>query len=72
MDNPLDGSVQSRAWCEAIVQREPEYVDTVTQNSGTNLPDNPAVMPWLANPANNFFGRRMRLISLHWLNPSDI
>ncbi len=78
VNDPLDGSVVSRAWCEAVVQRLPEYIDTVSINSNNPLrepaamPDNPAVMPWTANFQNNYFGRRFSLVSLRWLNAGDI
>jgi hypothetical protein len=72
VNNPLDNSVQSRAWCEAVVQRLPEYLDTQTQNGNNGLPDNPGIMPWQANYQNNVFGRRFSLVSLRWLNSNDI
>jgi hypothetical protein len=73
VNDPLDGSVVSRAWCEAVVQRLPEYIDTVSANTNNgDIPDNPAVMPWLANLQNNIFGRRFRVVTLRWLSPSDI
>jgi hypothetical protein len=76
VNNPLDGSAQSRAWCEAIVQRYPEYVDSVTVDTANTVnasaPDNPAVAPWAATLQNNLFGRRFHLVSLRWLSAADI
>jgi hypothetical protein len=63
--NPLLAStdpnyVQGRAWCEAVVQRVPEYVDT-TQN------------PWeTAAGTNATLGRRFVITSFRWLTPDDI
>ncbi|MEX1049769.1 MAG: hypothetical protein WED15_09585 [Akkermansiaceae bacterium] len=50
-----------RAWCEAIVQRVPEYLD-------------PSDEPWATptQPANVRFGRRYEMISFRWLSPSEI
>jgi hypothetical protein len=78
VNDPLDGSVQSRAWCEAVVQRLPDYIDTSDTSANPNnaaegsFPDNPAVAPWAARPQNNVFGRRFHLVSLRWLDASDI
>lgn len=70
------GRVVARAWCEAIVQRVPEFVDT------TNLPETPLT---IRDASGNFlrenadltavnrrFGRRFEIISFRWLNPDEI
>ena len=58
--NPATASVGSRAWCEAVVQRMPDYVDDSTDawagSAGTNLT----------------FGRRFKIVSFRWLTPQDI
>lgn len=57
---PPNGSKAS-AWCEAVVQRVPDYVDAAEQ-------------PW-AKPGtttNTRFGRRYEIISFRWLNSSEI
>ncbi|MCS6243872.1 MAG: hypothetical protein H2172_08470 [Opitutus sp.] len=64
--DPLNTStttVLSRAWCEAIVQRVPDYVDT------TNTPETP---PASATLTNQNFGRRFKIVSFRWLSPSDL
>ena len=61
--NPATTSIVSRAWCEAIVQRLPEYVD----NNATA----PEVIPGAGTP-NETFGRRFKIISFRWLSPSDL
>ncbi|MDQ8194050.1 hypothetical protein QEH59_06420 [Coraliomargarita sp. SDUM461004] len=55
--NPLTGETY-RAYCEAIVQRTPDYVD-------------PNLEPW-DPPSPNDLGRRFTIQSLRWLNEDDI
>ncbi len=58
---PGDGP-QARAWCEAVVQRLPEYVDG-------SLP--PGIVPD-EESLNERFGRRFRVVSFRWLKPDEI
>ena len=72
-----NGKVIARAWCEAIVQRVPEYCDV------SNDPEVPA-RKMTANgefsdiedseltPANRSFGRRFQIESFRWLSGSEI
>ena len=69
------GKVVARAWCEAIVQRMPEYCDP------TNAPDVPARNMgadgrFSDNSAltetNRRFGRQFRIESFRWLTPSEV
>ena len=54
--------VAARAWCEAMVQRLPEYIDA----------DEDA-MAWPASLADNrALGRRFRIVAFRWLGPDDI
>jgi hypothetical protein len=57
---PTNGS-KVKAWCEAVVQRVPEYLDT-------------ADMPWAtpSKPVNTRFGRRYEIVSFRWLSQSEI
>ncbi len=55
------GTVQAKAWCEAVVQRFPDPVDA----DGTGL--NP-----VAGPAGTGFGRRFRVVSFRWLAPGEV
>jgi len=60
--------VLGRAWCEATVQRLPDYVDN-TMPAETNL------QTAVASPAkttNQNFGRKFKIISFRWLTPTDI
>ena len=59
--NPATGGQTGRAWCEAVVQRLPDYVDTS---------DTPQAVPTSA--VNRQFGRKFQIVSFRWLSPSDI
>jgi hypothetical protein len=56
------GKVLAKAWCEAVVQRFPEYVDT------TNAADTSEEL----TTANSTFGRKFDIVSFRWLNPEEI
>lgn len=63
------GNVIAKAWCEAVVQRTPAYVDP------TDLPE--AADGWPANtsrikPINALLGRRMEIRSFRWLSSEEI
>ena len=58
------GNVMARAWCEAVVQRTPEYLDPA---------DEPHVKQAdLKSAANKIFGRKLRLVGFRWLTPNEI
>ena len=62
--NPATGVAEGRAWCEATVQRIPDYVDPA---------EDAAVPPAaLNNPVNQTYGRRFKVVSFRWLTRSDI
>lgn len=54
-----------KAWCEAVVQRMPDYIDSTTPAS-TPLTDLPS------DGVNARFGRRMEIVSFRWLLPDEI
>ncbi|MCU0796750.1 MAG: hypothetical protein MUF31_12545 [Akkermansiaceae bacterium] len=56
-------SVLARAWCEAVVQRLPEYVDPA---------DDATTVPSDLRPVNNLFGRRFSIVSFRWLDEDEI
>jgi hypothetical protein len=60
--NPATGQRAGRAWCEAVVQRIPAYVDAA---------DTPSANP-PASLVNQHFGRRFVVVSFRWLGASDI
>lgn len=64
--NPATGDISGRAWCEAVVQRLPDYV--VAKADGGNDPEE---KPAAGSP-NADFGRRYQIISTRWLGPDDI
>jgi hypothetical protein len=61
--NPITGDVVGRAWCEAVVQRMPEYVDTISTPN-----------PWstATGTSNQTYGRRIKVVSFRWLSANDI
>ncbi|MFT3828439.1 MAG: hypothetical protein QM691_01910 [Opitutaceae bacterium] len=54
--------IAARAWCEAVVQRLPEYVDPTE--------DATAWPPTVEDNAT--LGRRFRIVQFRWLGPDDI
>jgi hypothetical protein len=59
--DPASRDVQGQAWCEAVVQRMPDYID------GLQLPDESP------NTAENVaLGRRYQIVSFRWLDESEI
>ncbi|WP_035604928.1 hypothetical protein [Haloferula sp. BvORR071] len=62
--DPVTGAPIARAWCEAIVQRMPEYID-----GSDAVGDLPAQ---LDSKVNQNFGRRFSIISFKWLSSNEI
>lgn len=58
------GKVVARAWCEAVVQRSPEFVDPTT--------DVPDKLYSAINTLNKTFGRRFDIVSFRWLNSTEV
>ena len=59
-----DGNVETRAWCEATVQRTPDYLDPADMNHLATKD--------LSKNTNKILGRRFEIISFRYLNPSEI
>ncbi len=59
--NPVTGATLAEAWCEAEVQRLPDYVDP-----GDALEATPT------RPDNVMYGRRFIVTSFRWLTPADL
>jgi hypothetical protein len=79
--NPATSATEGRAWCEAIVQRVPEYFDSSLPAESlpsafepTSNPDDPDAQPTStqAQQLNKTFGRRFKVVSFRWLTRSDI
>ncbi|MFH1499404.1 MAG: hypothetical protein ABII82_16465, partial [Verrucomicrobiota bacterium] len=66
VENPVTGEITARAWCEAVVQRTPDYV--VDASAGGNSPEELPV----AGSDNETFGRRYELVSFRWLSPEEL
>jgi hypothetical protein len=56
------GNLQAKAWCEAVVQRTPEFVD----------PTNPPEASASLSVANTAFGRKFNIVSFRWLSQNEI
>lgn len=59
-----NGKVTARAWCEAVVQRTPEYISAKD-------PDH-TKQSKLTSRENKLFGRKMQIISFRWLNQDEV
>lgn len=55
-------NIQAKAWCEAVVQRTPEYVDQA----------NPPEASTGLSAANTTFGRKFNIVSFRWLSQNEI
>ena len=63
--NPATDEIEGRTWCEALVQRQPWYVDPVA--------DSPATPPaQLTSDLNRSHGRRFRVVAFRWLNRDEL
>ncbi len=77
-----NGKVQAKAWCEAVVQRTPEWYNPTTEAykiPDPNYPDTtqrPILKKWINNPnvdqTNKKYGRKMQIISFRWLSPAEV
>ncbi len=61
--DPLSGVTIARAWCEAVVQRQVDYLDPA------NEPDD---LPEDLNAINRAFGRKFKIVAFKWLSSSEI
>jgi hypothetical protein len=60
------------AYCEAVVQRVPEFIEHTTLETDTTKDTPWASLTSLNNSANQRFGRRFKVLSLRWITPSSI
>jgi hypothetical protein len=61
-------NVTARAWCEAVVQRVPDYVDP---NESATVAQTP-IDPGAAGTANQVFGRRYQIVGFRWLSKDEV
>lgn len=59
-----DGTIRARRWCEAVVRRVPDYLDS------TDPPETAAAS--LGSAVNRNFGRRFEIVSFRWLDPGEL
>jgi len=60
--NPATGVVEGRAWCEAVVQRVPGYVD----------PADPPEAAAGLRETNRIYGRRFQIVRFRWLSATEV
>ncbi len=58
------GAIRARSWCEAVVRRVPEYLES------TDKPE--IATAALTSETNRRFGRRMDIVSMRWLSKEEI
>jgi hypothetical protein len=61
--NPATGAVEGRAWCEAVVQRVPDYVDAV---------DAAEAAAGALSETNRIYGRRFEIVRFRWLSADEV
>lgn len=71
--------VIARAWCEAVVQRMPEYLDEkndpamrTLKPSSTNPSDSKVEVNNDLSEMNRRFGRKLEIVKFRWLQPSEV
>lgn len=60
-----DGKSTARAWCEATIQRHPDFIDSAT-------PRATAAGDLTTGSPNARFGRRFAVASFRWLKPDEV
>ena len=58
------GKVLARAWCEAVVQRNADFVDPLDEITKP--------LDQLQSQMNKAFGRRFEMVSFRWLSPAEV
>ena len=58
------GNVKARAWCEAVIQRVPDYTDPADESQVKHAD--------LKSPANRTFGRKLQIVGFRWLGSSEV
>lgn len=69
------GNIMARVWCEAIVQRVPEYIDPSDEpweSYGHIAEDGTITDAGELSELNKKFGRRFKVIQFRWLNDDEV
>jgi hypothetical protein len=61
--NPATGVTEGRAWCEAVVQRVPDYVDAS---------DPAEAAAGALSATNRIYGRRFEIVRFRWLSAAEV
>lgn len=64
------GNVAAKAWCEAVVKRQPEYVDSSDATDKQIVDLDGEISP--INTINHKYGRKMEIVSFRWLSADEI
>ena len=67
-----NGGVLAQAWCEAIVQRTIEYVDSTNEPSDSDYEPDGSPAKNKLTATNQVLGRKFRIVSFKWLDAWDI
>ncbi len=70
--NPATNATEGRAWCEAVVQRLPEYFDVKNDDADATGDFADTAPEALTSELNKLYGRRFKVLSFRWLTRSDI
>ena len=67
------GEVEARVWCEAVVQRMPEYVDPADDaDEKLRIPGALPNETVELKEINERFGRQFKVVSFRWLNKDEV
>ena len=69
---PTGRGSSARAWCEAVYQRLPEYIDPSVPPHEPPLGEVTPPVGSLSRATNVVLGRRLRMVSFRWLTPSEL
>ncbi|MDQ8193781.1 hypothetical protein QEH59_05065 [Coraliomargarita sp. SDUM461004] len=71
--DPVKNTIIAEAWCEAVIQRTHEYVDSTNQSHELPyLVSSPDTLNPALSDINQRFGRRYKIVSLRWLTEDEI
>jgi len=69
---PIGNGTSARAWCEAVYQRTPEYMDARVPAHEAPLGDDAQGSATESRRINVLLGRRFRLVAFRWLTPKEL